>query len=127
MNAAFPYAERNPAPEHFASFEAIGLPDEDDRHVIAAALASEATVICTHNISDFPQDVMAKLGLIVMTPDALLRALISEHQLSMLWVHATSVDSLPGATDASTIRALRSAGAPESADLVAQILGIQVN
>ena len=122
MNVAFPYAEVEVAPEHLEAVAALPLPDEGDRHVLAAAIAAEATVLCTANTRDFPAAVVAALGLEVMTPDALLSALVTEFPSQMLTVHATSVERLRGATDESTIAALQRAGAPTAAALVAGLL-----
>lgn len=36
------------------------LPDEGDRHVIAAAIKSKANIIVTENLKDFPRRVLAK-------------------------------------------------------------------
>jgi predicted nucleic acid-binding protein len=49
MNRAFPYAEVKPDEEHWRMLQEVSLPDEDDRHVLAASLAAEATVLCTSN------------------------------------------------------------------------------
>jgi hypothetical protein len=57
-----------------------------------------------------------------MTPDALLCLLITEFQPQMLAAHSAAVASLGGATDASTIVALRRAGAPAAAELMAGLL-----
>ncbi len=81
-----------------------------------------ATVLCTANTRDFPAAGVAALGLEVMTPDALLSALVTEFPSQMLTVHATSVERLRGATDESTIAALQRAGAPTAAALVAGLL-----
>ena len=124
MNTAYPYAQRNPAAADFEALAGIVLPDEDDRHVIATALGAPASFVCTHNVSDFPTDVMGRLNLTVLTPDDLLCPLIRDHEASMVWVHRTSVGSLPGVTDESTIAALRKAGAPKTADLIAERLGL---
>lgn len=43
MTVTFPYAQVDPGPGDFAKLVGIELPDKDDRHVIAAALAAEAT------------------------------------------------------------------------------------
>ncbi|WP_197683674.1 hypothetical protein [Jiangella alkaliphila] len=45
------------------------LPDNDDRHVIAAAMRSGAQVIVTSNLRDFPADQLRRLNLEVKTPD----------------------------------------------------------
>jgi predicted nucleic acid-binding protein len=122
MTAAFPYAEIEPAVARYQRLAGLRLPDEDDRHVLAGAIAAEATVLCTANTKDFPQSVMASIGVEVMTPDALLCLLISQFEPQMLDAHATAVARLPGATDASTIQALRRAGAAGAAALMAGLL-----
>jgi PIN domain len=48
----------------------LTLPDPDDRHVLAAALACVADVIVTFNTSDFPATVLAPFGVTAVTPDA---------------------------------------------------------
>ena len=102
----------------------IWLPDENDRHVLAAALAAEASVLCTANIKDFPTDTVSALGIEVHTPDQLLSQLVTEYEPQMLAAHHAAVASLPGATDASTIAALRKASAPTTADLMTPLLSL---
>jgi predicted nucleic acid-binding protein len=68
MNAAFPLAEIEPSEEHYSMLAGVMLPDQDDRHVLAAALAAEAAVLCTSNTKDFPSDVVTALGIDVLTP-----------------------------------------------------------
>ena len=111
MNRAFPYAEAEPDEEHWRTLHDLLLPDEDDRHVLAASLAAEATVLCTSNTKDFPTHVVEPLGFEVLTPDQLLSRLVAEYGPQMIAVHRTAVASLKGATDDSTITALRRAGA----------------
>jgi predicted nucleic acid-binding protein len=123
MNAAFPYAEVEPTVEHYQRLRGYSLPDEGDRHVLAAAVAAEATVLCTANTKDFPESVTASLGVETMTSDALLCVLITEFEPQMLAAHAAAVASLRGATDASTIVALGRAGAPAAAAQMAALLG----
>jgi predicted nucleic acid-binding protein len=62
MNAAFPYAEVEPTVEHYQRLRGLSLPDEDDRHVLAAAVAAEATVLCTANTKDFPESARDRRG-----------------------------------------------------------------
>ncbi len=40
--------------------DSLGLPDPDDRHVLAAAIQASAAVIVTDNISDFPAHILAR-------------------------------------------------------------------
>ena len=48
-------------------------PDPNDAHVIAAARASGADGVITFNIRDFPQRILAPLGLSRIHPDEFLR------------------------------------------------------
>jgi predicted nucleic acid-binding protein len=123
MNRAFPLAEVEPSDEDVRRLAGVPLPDEDDRHVLAAALTAEATVLCTSNTRDFPADAVEPLGVEVLTPDHLLTRLITEYEPQMLTAHRTAVASLKGATDESTVNALRRAGAPATADLIARLVG----
>lgn len=49
--------------------EQQSLPDPDDRHVLAAAIASRARAIVTFNIRDFPAAVLAPFGISAIPPD----------------------------------------------------------
>lgn len=50
----------------------LWLPDENDIHVLAAAIAGQADAICTLNAKDFPRGLLAEQGLVRIDPDALL-------------------------------------------------------
>lgn len=122
MNAAAPDALVEPTNQDFASFEHIDLPDEGDRHVIAAAITADADVLCTSNIQDFPDEAMEFAGIMRLTPDLLLSALVKVHPDEMLQVHRTAVRKLPGATDQSTLNALRRSQCSETATVIQVLL-----
>lgn len=78
VSAAWPGAERV-VPE--GAEAALSLPDENDRHVLAAATAADADVILTLNLRDFPARTLARQGLRAEHPDPFLLALYRESGL----------------------------------------------
>ncbi|TCP63332.1 PIN domain-containing protein [Rhodovulum bhavnagarense] len=71
VRAAWPGAEVAPK----EGLEArLWLPDVNDRHVLAAAIAGSADVIVTFNARDFPRHVLDEEGLRRDAPDAVLMA-----------------------------------------------------
>jgi hypothetical protein len=52
------------------------LPDADDRHVLAAAIAAQVPVIVTFNLSDFPQTALTPYGVRALHPDPFLLELL---------------------------------------------------
>src|SRR5215510_1544942 len=50
----------------------LTLPDSDDRHVLAAAIAARASAIVTWNLRHFPTSTMVKYSIAVRDPDSFL-------------------------------------------------------
>mgnify|MGYP003133693836 FL=1 len=48
---------------------ALELPDDKDRHVLAAAIKTNANIIVTNNIKDFPKEYLATFGLVAKSAD----------------------------------------------------------
>jgi predicted nucleic acid-binding protein len=70
MNSVFPEA-LHPLPPGL--IEGItGLPDPDDRHVVALAIHARANTIVTENVRDFPADVLARHNITLLSPDDFL-------------------------------------------------------
>lgn len=122
MNRAYPGALVELTEASVARVAALTLPDEDDRHVLAAAVAGGAEVVCTANLKDFPIAAVGELGLDVRHPDEVLARLVRYRPIEMLSVHRLCVERLKGATDESTVAALRRADAPRTADLIEALL-----
>lgn len=52
--------------------DTLQLPDEDDRHDLAAAIKTNANLIVTNNIKDLPELYLQSFGLNVKTGDDFL-------------------------------------------------------
>ena len=72
-NLAFPDAL---VQRYESLIEHLELPDEKDRHVLAAAIKTNAHVIVSNNIKDFPEDVLDKYGLKIKSADDFLTDII---------------------------------------------------
>lgn len=75
MRAAFPRAMMRDQPDIAAR---LLLPDADDVHVLAVAVAAYADCIVTFNARDFPRHVLAEDGIDRRDPDGLLWELWSD-------------------------------------------------
>jgi len=62
-----------------ALIPAFDLPDPDDRHVLAAAVQTRASVIVTDNVRDFPADRLAPLHLQASSADHFLADVVDLH------------------------------------------------
>ena len=71
MNKQFPSASVDHQTFLPAAHQLV-LPDPDDYHVVAAALAAKARAIVTFNHRDFPKDQMTKLNLEILSPHDLV-------------------------------------------------------
>lgn len=91
LRVAFPRAMTRAQPGLEAR---LMLPDPNDVHVLAVAIAAHADAIITVNASDFPQHLLAEEGLVRRDPDGFLWELYS-HQPQVVGdvvarVHATA-------------------------------------
>jgi len=70
MKQAFPEA----LVENFQTYltYAADLPDTNDKHVFAAALAARADVLITENIKDFPTNILGEYNMELRTADAFM-------------------------------------------------------
>ncbi|MBC7144753.1 MAG: PIN domain-containing protein [Thioclava marina] len=80
LRASFPKAEIAPQP---GIEQRLVLPDDNDIHVLAVAIAGSADAIVTFNAQDFPRGTLAGEGLDRRDPDGFLWQLLSEHPEEM--------------------------------------------
>jgi hypothetical protein len=69
MNAALPDADVR---DWETYMEGLTLPDPNDCHVLAAALAAKARTILTMNLRDFPASALSPHGVVAVHPDGFL-------------------------------------------------------
>jgi predicted nucleic acid-binding protein len=78
VRANWPQAEVTGANE-----DGLWLPDENDVHVLAAAIKSEAKAIITLNLKDFPTRILSKHGLLRRDPDGFLMEFADENRVAV--------------------------------------------
>ena len=62
----------------------LELPDENDRHVLAAAIITKANFIVTANLKDFPDKYLSKFEIQAIHPDKLFLLLIEINEETFL-------------------------------------------
>lgn len=76
LRTQWPRAEVPPAPGIDAQ---LWLPDQNDTHVLAAAIAGSADVLLTSNAQDFPQHTLKEWSIVRRDPDGFIWELWSSH------------------------------------------------
>ena len=65
--------------------QTLDLPDNKDKHVLAAAIKTNANLIVTNNLKDFPADYLASFGISAKNADDFLTDIIDlNHVTSIL-------------------------------------------
>lgn len=116
------HAEGSLVQEYEHLIPTLTLPDENDRHVLAAAIESKATVIVTFNLSDFPRQALEPYGIESLHPDAFLCALFSEEPdmfLGALQAMVSQLKSPPRTLD-QHLDVLRNQGLKQIAEHLAK-------
>lgn len=76
----------------------LDLPDENDKHVLAAAVKCGAQAIVTFNLKDFPNEVLGFYGMEAMHPDQFVIHQMSLHQgivIATAKTHRASLQNPP--------------------------------
>ncbi len=56
----------------------VALPDEDDLHVLSAAVDADCDLLVTNNLRDFPDGAVAPFGLSVLNADSAIAMLVQD-------------------------------------------------
>jgi predicted nucleic acid-binding protein len=95
----------------------LTLPDENDRHVLAAAVCGKAQVIVTMNLKDFPAEVLEKYGMEAQHPDEFVLRLLDLAPYAVKEAAETHRKSLknPPKSIKEFLASLEAQGLPQSA------------
>lgn len=101
--------------------DALELPDPNDRHVLAAAIRGRADVIVTENTKDFPESVLAPLGLAAIRLDDFLldQFDLGPDSTRRVIAEQAAAKSRPPQTIETLLSQIAGAGAPRFAEDVA--------
>lgn len=99
----------------------LRLPDPDDRHVLAAALACVADCIVTFNTTDFPSEALAPFGVKSAMPDDFVKQFLQNDLVHAAAVnHRASLHQPPLSVEAY-LEALRLNRLPETAAFLSTV------
>jgi PIN domain-containing protein len=90
-------------PEYDAWLSQVSLPDPDDCHVLAAAVAGNLPLIVTFNLGDFPETALAPHGVRAVHPDTFASELLEtdpEAFLVAVRTHRAALKNPPKSVDA---------------------------
>ncbi|WP_256002764.1 PIN domain-containing protein [Pedobacter deserti] len=102
----------------------LKLPDEEDRHVLAAAIKTNANVIVTNNLKDFPDDYLTTFGLKAKSADDFLTDIIDLNQEQAIEAFKEMVLNRrnPAMDEYQVLESLRRNGLKNTADYLHALL-----
>jgi hypothetical protein len=104
----------------------LNLPDEDDRHVLAAAIHCNASAIITFNLNDFPPGELAKYSIEPQHPDEFLFHQFGLNEAAILNASRRCRERLknPSRGVEEYLLALERCGLPKSVDHLRDYAGV---
>lgn len=103
---------------------ALKLPDENDRHVLAAAIHTKAKVIVTRNLKDFPAEALQTYEIQARNPDEFILELIEQSPDEVrvaAETHRQSLRNPPKSTE-EFLKLLEAQGLPRSVAALRHLL-----
>lgn len=106
--------------------DTLDLPDANDRHVLAAAIRADASLIVTFNLKDFPIAKLAPFGVAAIHPDKFVVAMIADSAESVLTAFKRQHNSLknPPRTIPELLETLQANGLPETVVKLRELLDL---
>ncbi len=107
----------------------VELPDENDRHVVAAAIKCNANVIVTHNLTDFPNEYLQSIGIVAIHPDDFIADMVdlSPKVCRDAFRAMILTKNRPPYEEAEYLGIIRKNGLVQTSDLLAKYLGISIS
>lgn len=120
-NSAFPDAF---VKNYKGLIEHLELPDINDRHVLAAAIKTNANLIVTNNIKDFPEEYLLSFSINAKTADDFLTDIIDLNQEQALAAFKEMVSNKKNPTqdEFEVLNLLRNAGLKDTANYLHTLL-----
>lgn len=117
MNAVLPEAN---VVNYHPMIADLALPDPDDRHVLAAAIAGKASIIVTWNPKDFPRQALRTHGVTSRSPDDFLADIHTAFPDAVMSSVSCSRHNLRKTKPPveAFVEALRQSGLPKFADIL---------
>ena len=102
----------------------LELPDADDCHVLAVAIKTNANLIVTNNIKDFPEPYLQSYGLSAKTADDFLTDIIDLNQDKAVAAFKEMVmhKKNPKLDEFEVLNQIRNAGLPDTANYLHALL-----
>lgn len=100
------------------------LPDEKDRHVLAAAIKTNANLIVTNNLKDFPKEILEKYNLSAKSADDFLTDIIDLNPVTAITAFRRMVlnRTNPDMDEFEVLDSLRKNGLKDTADYLHALL-----
>lgn len=98
----------------------LTLPDPKDCHILAAAIKTNANVIVTNNLKDFPRDYLSSFGIIAKTVDDFLTDIIdlNPEKATMAFREMVLNRTNPDLDEYQVLDVLRNNGLKDTADFL---------
>ncbi|MCX6299929.1 MAG: PIN domain-containing protein [Bacteroidetes bacterium] len=120
MNETFPDANIKGFEE---LINGLTLPDQNDRHILAAAIRSKSEVIVTFNSKDFPKDYLKNFDIEIQHPDLFVNNLINLDNVKAMNALNNQVKRLvnPSRTNSEVLGTLEKCGLIQSAKIFREL------